>query len=117
MDVIMYGNHEANAKYNTHQRQPSTNTAFTTDSGFGSGGSLNPASGVVNAIAQTMVGEWMFKYVRKRKSFGITDGDDGSSDRHKRWVWLAPYERAILWSNKQPSSETALMGKSGRKCK
>ncbi|OHW94852.1 nuclear migration protein [Colletotrichum incanum] len=65
----------------------------------------------------TMVGEWMFKYVRRRKSFGVPDSgkDDSSNDRHKRWVWLAPYERAILWSSKQPSSGSALMGKTGRK--
>ncbi|MCJ1383730.1 hypothetical protein MMC17_006844 [Xylographa soralifera] len=84
---------------------------------------------VVDAIAQTMIGEWMWKYVRKRKSFGITEspavefesgraGNDGGSIngiRHKRWVWLAPYERAIMWSSKQPTSGSALMGKSGRK--
>lgn len=80
---------------------------------------------VVDAIAQTMVGEWMWKYVRKRRSFGITDSVDfdengnsnGSGIRHKRWVWLAPYDGAVLWSNKQPTSDQALMGKNGRKCK
>ena len=86
---------------------------------------------VVDAIAQTMIGEWMWKYVRKRKSFGITESpavefesgrtgnDSGSINgiRHKRWVWLAPYERAIMWSSKQPTSGSALMGKSGRKRK
>lgn len=87
---------------------------------------------VVDAIAQTMVGEWMWKYIRKRKSFGIpesaqvdfeverTHGEShGSSGgiRHKRWVWLAPYERAIMWSNKQPTSFPALLGKNGRKRK
>ena len=87
---------------------------------------------VVDAIAQTMVGEWMFKYIRRRKSFGVPDaksqdwdlmrtGDDLSASitnsgvRHKRWVWLAPYERAVMWSSKQPTSGSALMGKSGRK--
>ena len=80
---------------------------------------------VVDATAQTMVGEWMWKYVRRRKSFGIPEspqaefesgknsGDNGS--RHKRWVWLAPYDRAVMWSTKQPTSGPALMGKSGRK--
>lgn len=80
---------------------------------------------VVDAIAQTMVGEWMWKYVRKRRSFGITDSVDfdekgnsnGSAIRHKRWVWLAPYERVVLWSSRQPTSGPALLGKSGRKCK
>jgi hypothetical protein len=74
----------------------------------------------VDAIAQTMVGEWMFKYVRRRKSFGVADsngmdGDNANGVRHKRWVWLAPYERAVMWSSKQPTSGSALMGKSGRK--
>ena len=103
-------------RYNSHQYQPSTNTANTGDTA----GSSTQATGVVDAIAQTMVGEWMFKYVRRRKSFGVPESssrDDSSNDRHKRWVWLAPYERAILWSSKQPSSNSTLMGKSGRKRK
>ncbi|KAK5652457.1 hypothetical protein OQA88_10501 [Cercophora sp. LCS_1] len=106
------------SKYKTHQPQLSTNTANTAETGVNSLGSSNQATGVVDAIAQTMVGEWMFKYVRRRKSFGVADGkggDDSSNDRHKRWVWLAPYERAILWSSKQPVSGSALMGKAGRK--
>lgn len=85
---------------------------------------------VVDAMAQTMVGEWMWKYVRKRTSFGVTEtpqaefemgktGDNGSSSgaRHKRWVWLAPDERAVIWSGKQPTSGPALLGKGGRKRK
>ena len=83
---------------------------------------------VVDAIAQTMVGEWMWKYVRKRTSFGITEnphtefemgrnGENGNSSgiRHRRWVWLAPYENAVIWSSKQPTSGPALLGKGGRK--
>ncbi|KAK4444841.1 hypothetical protein QBC34DRAFT_384890 [Podospora aff. communis PSN243] len=106
------------SRYKTHQPQLSTNTANTGETGVGSVASSNQATGVVDAIAQTMVGEWMFKYVRRRKSFGIAEGkggDDNSNDRHKRWVWLAPYDRAILWSSKQPVSGSALMGKAGRK--
>lgn len=87
---------------------------------------------VVDAIAQTMVGEWMWKYVRRRKSFGISESaqaefevernhgennSGGGGIRHKRWVWLAPYERAIMWSSKQPTSGPALLGKNGRKRK
>ncbi|OOQ88854.1 putative nuclear migration protein [Penicillium brasilianum] len=99
-----------------HDRQDST-------------GGVQPTS-VVDAIAQTMVGEWMFKYVRRRKSFGMGESKDNwegknpdevsanitnSGVRHKRWVWLAPYEGAIMWSSKQPTSGPALLGKSGRK--
>ena len=108
------------SRYKTHRSQPSTTTAATGDTGASSQGASNQPTTVVDAIAQTMVGEWMFKYVRRRKSFGVSDtkgGDDSSNDRHKRWVWLAPYERAILWSSKQPASGSALMGKSGRKRK
>ncbi|OQD90490.1 hypothetical protein PENANT_c001G05279 [Penicillium antarcticum] len=92
-------------------------------------GGVQPTS-VVDAIAQTMVGEWMFKYVRRRKSFGMGESKDNwegknpdevsanitnSGVRHKRWVWLAPYEGSIMWSSKQPTSGPALLGKSGRK--
>ena len=83
---------------------------------------------VVDTIAQTMVGEWMWKYVRKRISFGLTEnpqaefesgrnGNNGNGHgvRHKRWVWLAPFERAVIWSSKQPTSGPALLGKGGRK--
>ena len=109
-----------------HRKQPSNHTAYTaltanTNQSAQSAGSSVQATSVVDAIAQTMVGEWMFKYVRRRKSFGVAgtnDIDDGvNGARHKRWVWLAPYERAVMWSSKQPTSGSALMGKSGRKCK
>lgn len=92
---------------------------------------LHQSTTVVDAIAQTMVGEWMWKYVRRRKSFGISEspqvefdvgrsnGENSASSgiRHKRWVWLAPYERAIMWSSRQPTSGPALLGKTGRKRK
>jgi hypothetical protein len=110
-------------RYAMHRHHPSTNTANTSNTGGQSVGSNGQATSVVNAIAQTMVGEWMFKYVRRRKSFGVSEaaafeGDPAANGvRHKRWVWLAPYERAVMWSSKQPTSGSALMGKSGRKCK
>ncbi|KAJ5232740.1 hypothetical protein N7468_005696 [Penicillium chermesinum] len=107
---------------------PSMNWGYENED---STGGVQPTS-VVDAIAQTMVGEWMFKYVRRRKSFGMGDSKDNwegknadevsanitnSGVRHKRWVWLAPYEGSIMWSSKQPTSGPALLGKSGRKCK
>ena len=83
---------------------------------------------VIDAIAATMVGEWMWKYVRKRKSFGKLDNGQeatrkpdetisnppGNSTRHRRWVWLSPYDRTVMWSSKQPVTEAALMGKANR---
>ena len=86
---------------------------------------VSEETNLVDAIAGTMVGEWMWKYIRKRKSFGVQEdfpiGEDGSvnisGSRHKRWVWLSPYERTIMWDNKQPTTGNALLGKKGRKCK
>jgi len=114
-----------------HRHQPSSttantaytaNTSHTANTGTASLDHSNQATSVVDAIAQTMVGEWMFKYVRRRKSFGVAesngmDGENSNGVRHKRWVWLAPYERAVMWSSKQPTSGSALMGKAGRKRK
>lgn len=109
----------AGSQYRRHKHELSTNTDNTNPTDPMSLASASQPSGVVDAIAQTMIGEWMYKYVRRRKSFSVEaqGKDDNSNDRHKRWVWLAPYERAILWSSKQPSSGSALMGKTGRKCK
>jgi hypothetical protein len=103
-----------------HRSQPSTNTTITQDASVGSGGSQ---SNVVDAIAATMVGEWMWKYVRKRKAFGGPESPAGEEAavmnsngvRHKRWVWISPYERSVLWSSKQPTTSSALIGKAGRK--
>ena len=74
---------------------------------------------VVDAITATTIGEWMFKYMRKRSTFGGTENNPEpgktSDARHKRWVWLSPYERTVMWSNKQPRTNAALMGKAGRR--
>lgn len=109
-----------------HRHQTSNATAYTAN---GSVNSTSTSTSVVDAIASSMIGEFMWKYVRKRKTFG---GPDTPADvaraaeeaslanhgvRHKRWVWISPYERAIMWSSKQPTSGSALMGKSGRKRK
>lgn len=105
-----------------HRHQPSNNTFNTAT---GSIGSSVQSSSVVDAITATAVGEWMWKYVRRRKSFNVPEspldpktGEEGTGGvRHKRWVWLSPYERSVMWSSKQPTSGTALLGKNGRKCK
>ena len=110
-----------------HRHQLSSATAATSYTANGSINSSVNQTSVVDAIAASMIGEFMWKYVRKRKPFG---GPETPADvsraaeeaslanhgvRHKRWVWISPYERAILWSSKQPTSGSALMGKSGRK--
>jgi hypothetical protein len=59
---------------------------------------------VVDEIARCMVGEYMYKYVRRRRKGSFTwrlsparspAANDEMEDgvRHKRWVWLQPYEK------------------------
>ncbi|KAL9116600.1 MAG: hypothetical protein Q9187_006874, partial [Circinaria calcarea] len=109
----------------SRRQQPQNPTPLPThDSSTASAKAVQQTS-VVDAIAITMIGEWMWKYARRRKSFGIPESphvefesgknvsDNGA--RHKRWVWLAPYDRAVMWSTKQPTSGSALLGKNGRK--
>ncbi|KAJ2974634.1 hypothetical protein NUW58_g8596 [Xylaria curta] len=106
------------ARYQAHRHKLSTNTDNTENTMAFSVASSQKMPTVMEAVTQTMVGEWMFKYVRRRKSFGVAEGggrEENSNDRHKRWVWLAPYDRSILWSSKQPVTSNALQGKSGRK--
>ncbi|CCU82881.1 hypothetical protein/nuclear migration protein [Blumeria hordei DH14] len=106
-------------RYASHNQESlSRNTSRSFDSIDSGVANSNKPISVVGAIAQTMVGEWMYKYVR-RKSMGVNEpslvSDCSNGIRHKRWVWLAPYERAVMWSSRQPISGPALMGKSGRK--
>ncbi|KAI9818329.1 MAG: hypothetical protein M1832_004447 [Thelocarpon impressellum] len=122
-------NHSQDRHRREHQHQASSTASHN---GSTSVQSVANQTSVVDSISQAMVGEWMWKYVRRRKSFGVSEsppggveasraGDDGTVNvtgngiRHKRWVWLAPYERAVMWSSRQPTSGTALLGKSGRK--
>ncbi|KAH8816760.1 hypothetical protein F5884DRAFT_666886 [Xylogone sp. PMI_703] len=53
---------------------------------------------MINAITQTMIGEYLWKYTRKTGRGGI------SENRHRRFFWVHPYTRTLYWSDKDPSS-------------
>lgn len=53
---------------------------------------------MIQAITQTMIGEWMWKYTRK------AGRGDMSSNRHRRFFWVNPYTRTLYWSDKDPAS-------------
>lgn len=109
------------SRYQQHQNPP----PLPTIDSYTEPATAVQQTSVVDAIAITMIGEWMWKYARRRKPFGIPEspqvefesGKNASDNvaRHKRWVWLAPYDRAVMWSTKQPTSGSALLGKNGRK--
>ncbi|KAI6365156.1 hypothetical protein MCOR25_005451 [Pyricularia grisea] len=53
---------------------------------------------MIQAITQTMIGEYLWKYTRKAV------GGDFSENRHRRYFWVHPYTRTLYWSDKDPST-------------
>ncbi|GKZ30548.1 hypothetical protein AbraIFM66950_009559 [Aspergillus brasiliensis] len=53
---------------------------------------------MIQAITQTMIGEFLWKYTRKTVSGEI------SNSRHRRYFWLHPYTRTLYWSEQDPQS-------------
>ncbi|KAE8442617.1 hypothetical protein EG329_003040 [Mollisiaceae sp. DMI_Dod_QoI] len=53
---------------------------------------------MINAITQTMIGEFLWKYTRKAGRGTM------SENRHRRYFWVHPYTRTLYWSDRDPSS-------------
>ncbi|KAK0520978.1 hypothetical protein OC835_007035, partial [Tilletia horrida] len=51
---------------------------------------------IIQAITQTMIGEYLFKYTRKTIRSGYSD------KRHKRFFWVHPYTRMLYWTLNDP---------------
>ncbi|KAK4183759.1 AMI1 protein, partial [Podospora australis] len=76
-------------------------TRFNTDpdGGFdthGLGPNTDPR--MIQAITQTMIGEYLWKYTRK------AGRGEMSENRHRRYFWVHPYTRTLYWSDRDPSS-------------
>ena len=63
-------------------------------SGFGP--STDPR--MIQAVTQTMIGEYLWKYTRK------TGRGEMSENRHRRFFWVHPYTRALYWSDSDPAA-------------
>lgn len=61
-------------------------------------GQNNADPRMIQAITQTMIGEFLWKYTRKTGR-----GDSHSENRHRRFFWIHPYTRTLYWSNQDPS--------------
>ena len=63
---------------------------------------------MIQAITQTMIGEYLWKYTRK------AGRSEKSSTRHRRFFWVHPYTRTLYWSEQDPSTagKTMLKAKS-----
>jgi meiotic cell cortex pleckstrin-like protein len=79
------------------------NMGFET-AGFGP----NTDPRMIQAITQTMIGEYLWKYTRK------AGRGDMSENRHRRYFWVHPYTRTLYWSDRDPSAagRSALKAKS-----
>ena len=53
---------------------------------------------IIQAITQTMIGEYLWKYTRTATKSGL------SSNRHRRFFWVHPYTRTLYWSEQDPST-------------
>ncbi len=63
-------------------------------SGFGP--STDPR--MIQAVTQTMIGEYLWKYTRK------AGRGEMSENRHRRFFWVHPYTRALYWSDSDPAA-------------
>lgn len=53
---------------------------------------------MIQAITQTMIGEYLWKYTRK------AGRSETSNTRHRRFFWIHPYTRTLYWSEQDPST-------------
>ncbi|KAH6705623.1 anucleate primary sterigmata protein A [Verticillium dahliae] len=53
---------------------------------------------MIQAITQTMIGEYLWKYTRKAGRGQM------SENRHRRYFWVHPYTRTLYWSDRDPST-------------
>ncbi|KAH0565213.1 hypothetical protein GP486_001396 [Trichoglossum hirsutum] len=63
---------------------------------------------MIQAITQTMIGEYLWKYTRK------AGRGEMSTNRHRRFFWVHPYTRTLYWSERDPQTagRTELKAKS-----
>ncbi|RYP61902.1 hypothetical protein DL771_009964 [Monosporascus sp. 5C6A] len=62
----------------------------------GFGPSTDPR--MIQAITQTMIGEYLWKYTRK------AGRGEMSEKRHRRYFWVHPYTKTLYWSDRDPST-------------
>ncbi|KAI0449836.1 hypothetical protein F5B21DRAFT_28932 [Xylaria acuta] len=76
-------------------------TRFNIQNGMGmepSGFGANTDPRMIQAVTQTMIGEYLWKYTRK------AGRGEMSENRHRRFFWVHPYTRALYWSDSDPAA-------------
>ncbi|RMZ78565.1 hypothetical protein DV738_g3814, partial [Chaetothyriales sp. CBS 135597] len=67
-----------------------------TGAGFDPSSATDPR--MIQAITQTMIGEFLWKYTRK------PGRSEMSGTRHRRYFWVHPYTKTLYWSNQDPQT-------------
>ena len=69
---------------------------LTATQSFEAGPGTDPR--MIQAITQTMIGEFLWKYTRK------PGRPEMSNTRHRRYFWVHPYTRTLYWSEQDPQA-------------
>ncbi|GJJ69114.1 hypothetical protein EMPS_01460 [Entomortierella parvispora] len=56
---------------------------------------------MIQLITQTMIGDYLWKYTRRRMANMM------SEKRHRRYVWIHPYNKTMYWSLSNPGDQGA----------
>lgn len=65
----------------------------------------NVDTAAIPAVTSTMIGSYLFKYVRGALRLGPSD------KRHKRYVWIHPYTKTLYWGLRDPSTSNGAESK------
>ncbi|EXJ62762.1 hypothetical protein A1O7_03201 [Cladophialophora yegresii CBS 114405] len=87
---------EIDERFNMHRPGQMSAHGFSTD------------PRIIQAITQTMIGEFLWKYTRK------AGRSEMSETRHRRYFWVHPYTKTLYWSDQDPQTagRTELKAKS-----
>ncbi|KIW27200.1 uncharacterized protein PV07_06960 [Cladophialophora immunda] len=77
---------EIDERFNMHQTGQVSAHNFSTD------------PRIIQAITQTMIGEFLWKYTRK------AGRSEMSETRHRRYFWVHPYTKTLYWSDQDPQT-------------
>ncbi|OAP61072.1 hypothetical protein AYL99_03273 [Fonsecaea erecta] len=77
---------EIDERFNMHQTGQVSAHSFSTD------------PRIIQAITQTMIGEFLWKYTRK------AGRSEMSETRHRRYFWVHPYTKTLYWSDQDPQT-------------
>lgn len=77
---------EIDERFNMHQAGQMAPHGFGTD------------PRIIQAITQTMIGEFLWKYTRK------AGRSEMSETRHRRYFWVHPYTKTLYWSDQDPQT-------------